>query len=79
MFLKSVHFPEWPSFAVVDFIVLPEMVKLYSRPHRHPMSLSKISKFLYSPDFTVFVDIKLGTHKPKLRFSWPYTKSGTLA
>jgi len=33
----------------VDFIVLPGMVKLYSMPHRYPVSLSKITKFFILP------------------------------
>jgi hypothetical protein len=62
-------FPEWISAAIVDFIVLPGMVKLYSRPHRYPVSLSKIPKFLHSAEFTIFGNIKLQTYKSKLRYS----------
>ena len=49
MFLKSAHFPELPSPAFVDFIILPGMVKLYSRSHRYPASLSKIPTFFIRP------------------------------
>lgn len=66
MFLKCVYFPKWSS-SVCGLDCLPRIVSVFFA-YGYPMSLSKMPKYLYSANFTVFVKIPVGIYKRKLHY-----------